>query len=66
MISEPEIRFHEILGGDEFFVLGTQSLWEHLGPEEVIEIIKENEFKDYGTCSDIIYQKAKDSAITEG
>ena len=59
--SEPEIRTHEILQHDKFFVIGTQSLWENLGPEEVIEMINENEQKDYGTCSEVIYQKAKDS-----
>jgi serine/threonine protein phosphatase PrpC len=52
VISEPEIRIHEILQHDKFFVLGTVSLWELLGPEEVIEIINENELKDYGSCSD--------------
>ena len=46
--------------------MGTQSLWEKMGPEDVIEIINEHELKDYGTCSDVIYQKAKDLAMTDG
>ena len=50
--SEPEIRIHEILQHDKFFVLGSVSLWELLGPEEVIEIINENELKEYGSCSE--------------
>ena len=55
VISEPEIRIHEVLQHDKFMVLGTESLWEYLGPEEVIELINEHELKDYGTCSDVIY-----------
>lgn len=46
--------------------MGTVSLWELLGPEEVIEIINENELKDYGSCSDQIYFKAKETAMSEG
>jgi serine/threonine protein phosphatase PrpC len=64
--SEPEIRIHDILLHDKFFVIGSVSLWEHLGPEEVIEIINENELKDYGSCSDMIYMKVKETAMSEG
>lgn len=52
--SEPEIRIHEVLQHDKFFVMGTSSLWQFLGPEEVIEIINEYEAKEQGLCTDII------------
>lgn len=50
--SEPDIRIHDILQHDKFLVMGSMGLWEHLGPSEVIEIINENDYKEYGTCSD--------------
>lgn len=52
--SEPEIRVHEILQHDKFIIIGTNSLWEHLGPAEVIEIVNEYQQKEYGISSDII------------
>ena len=44
--SEPDIRIHEVLQHDKFFVMATNSLWEFLGPEEVIEIINEYDTKE--------------------
>ena len=63
--SEPEIRIHEILQHDKFYIIGTMGLWELLGPTEVIEIINENDFKEYGTCSEAIIHKMKESAASE-
>ena len=66
MISEPEIRIHDILQHDRFFVMATMSLWEVLGPEEVIEIINDHELKDYGSTSEAIYHRLKETAVSEG
>ena len=46
--------------------MATKSLWEFLGPEEVIEIINDHELKDYGLTSEAIYHRLKETAISGG
>ena len=55
VLSEPEIKIHEILQNDKFFVMATNTVWDLVGPDEVIEIISDQGLKEYGTCSDMIF-----------
>ena len=64
--SEPDIRIHEVLQHDKFIILGTNTLWEYLAPEEVIEIINEYETKEQGMSTEIIMQRVKEIAYNEG
>ena len=64
--SEPEIRIHEILQHDKYFVMGSTGLWDLMGPDEVNEIINENKGKEYGTCSETIWQKLREIAEGDG
>ena len=54
-MSEPEIKIHEILQNDKFFVCGTNSLWENLGPDEVIEFVNDHQIKDDDYSSEVIF-----------
>ena len=54
-MSEPEIKIHEILQNDKFFVCGTNSLWENLGPDEVIEFVNDHGIKDDDYSSEVIF-----------
>ena len=55
VLTEPEIKIHEILQNDKFFVMATNTVWDLVGPDEVIEIISDQGLKEYGTCSDMIF-----------
>jgi serine/threonine protein phosphatase PrpC len=59
-MSEPEIKIHEILQNDKFFICGTSSLWESLGPDEVIEIVNDHGIKDDDCSSDVIFSKLRE------
>ena len=47
-------------------ILASMGLWEHLSPSEVIEVINENDYKDYGSCSEQIIHKVKEASLGEG
>jgi serine/threonine protein phosphatase PrpC len=60
VMSEPEIKIHEILQNDKFFICGSSALWETLGPDEVIEIVNDHGIKDDDCSSDAIISKMKE------
>ena len=60
--SEPEIRIHEILQHDKFIVAGTQSIWNHVGPEDVIEAVIDSEQHEFLDAAEKVNQRILETA----
>ena len=64
--SEPDVYVHKLLQNDKCLMISTKSLWDHVDPKEVGEIITDYENKEYGLCTQAIYEFARDRAISDG
>ena len=53
--SKPQLKIHEILQNDKFFIIGSSTLWDIVAPEEVIDSIAELGSKDKGVYCDFIF-----------
>ena len=67
--SEPSITIMPLSSNDKFFVAASDGLWEHVGPDELIDLITEmniGQRETYGQISQTIWQKLKDMATSDG
>ena len=63
--SRPDIAIHDIHSGDKFVTIASNGVWNHLGTEDIGEIVSEFGMKDPGVSCEMVVQKINDMCQIE-
>ena len=65
VISEPGLYEYVLQNSDMFVAIGSDGIWDFLGPEEVTELINDYGAKEGGNSTQIISGKVKENCIAD-
>ena len=65
--SEPSVRIIYLSQNqsERYIALGTDGIWDNMGPEDVIEHVNEHGMKEMGIGSEYVCNKARDLCVAD-
>eukprot|EP00929_Paragymnodinium_shiwhaense_P034820 TRINITY_DN18902_c0_g1_i1.p1 TRINITY_DN18902_c0_g1~~TRINITY_DN18902_c0_g1_i1.p1 ORF type:complete len:406 (+),score=75.64 TRINITY_DN18902_c0_g1_i1:127-1344(+) len=63
---QPELKTHEISGGDSFIILGTDGLWDELGNQQAVEIVAWAIHSRRDPAEELLHEAMRHAAAQEG